>query len=164
MTDAYKKMKKLIFLMMCLLASMTAMADDDLQYDLESAGVSQSGMTLVKVSVYVKKPKKATSELFKKAAVHGIIFRGVAESGVTGFSKQNALAGPAAAQQHGDYFQAFFDDGGGFMSYATLVEGTTESVKVGKQYRITRVVNVNTDALKRTLKDAGVIRGMTDGF
>lgn len=156
-------MKKLMFLMMCLLASMTMMADDDLQYDLESAGVSQGG-TLVKVSVYVKKPKKATVELFKKAAVHGIIFRGVAESGVTGYAKQSALAGSAAAQQHGDFFKAFFDDGGGYMTYATIIDGTTESVKISKQYKITRVVNVNTDALKRALKDAGVIRGMTDGF
>lgn len=157
-------MKKLVFLMMCLLAPLAVMADDDLQYDLESAGVSQGGMTLVKVSVYVKKPKKATAELFKKAAVHGIIFRGVAESGVTGYAKQSALAGPEAAQQHGDFFKAFFDDGGGYLTYATIIDGTAESVKIGKQYKITRVLNVSTDALKHALKDAGVIRGMTAGF
>lgn len=157
-------MKRIIYLLLCLLLPLTAMADDELRYDLESAGVSASGMTLVKVSVYVSKAKKASDEMLKKAAVHGIIFRGVAESSVTGFSKQKALVGAGAAQQYGDYFEAFFADGGGYISYATLVESSTETVKVGKEYRVSAVLNVNTDGLKSTLKAAGIIKGMTDGF
>lgn len=158
-------MKKIFYLLLCLLIPLASVAkDDELRYDLESAGVSASGMTLVKVSVYVSKPKKASDELIKKAAVHGIIFRGVSESGVTGYSKQRALAPQSAAQQYGDFFEAFFSEGGGYISYATIVESTTQTVKVGKEYRVTNIVNVATDNLKRSLKDAGVIRGMTDGF
>lgn len=159
-------MKKLFLLMMCLLLPLGAMAkDDDLNYEIESAGVGASGMTLVKVSVYVKKVKNASSELLKKAAVHGIIFRGVSASNVTGYSKQRALVtSPAAEEQYADFFDSFFADGGRCMAYATMVNATTETVKVGKEYRVSAVVNVSTDALKKDLKDAGVIKGMVDGF
>lgn len=159
-------MKKLFILIMCFLLPITAMAKgDDLNYEIESAGVSSSGMTLVKVSVYVKKVKEATSDLLKKAAVHGIVFRGVSASSVTGYSKQKALVtSPAAAEQYADFFDSFFSDGGRYSVYATMVNSTTETVKVGKEYRVSAVVNVSTDALKKDLKDAGIIKGMVDGF
>lgn len=123
-------------------------------------------MTLVKVSVYVDKPKNATVELLKKAAVHGIIFRGVSEADVTGFTNQGALvSAPGAAQQHGDYFATFFQSGGQYLSYANMVESTTETVKVNKkEYRVSAIINVSTDQLRKTLQAAGIIRKMTDGF
>lgn len=159
-------MRKTVHLLLFLffIPALSYAGGDDLKYDIESAGVGASGMTLVKVSVYVKKVKNASDELLKKAAVHGIVFRGVAESGVTGFSKQNALVGAGAAQQYGDYFDAFFADGGAYISYASMVESTTETVKVGKEYRVSAVLNVNTDGLRQTLRDAGIARGITDGF
>lgn len=160
-------MRKLFALFVLATLPLLAMAgDDELKYDVESAGVGQSGTTLIKLSLYVKKPKEATTEQMKKAAVHAIIFRGVAASGVTGFSKQAPLASsPAAAQQYGDYFEAFFADGGAYMSYAQMVDSSTQTVKTSsKEYRVSAVMLVSTDALRRTLKEAGVIRGMTDGF
>lgn len=160
-------MRKLSVLLVLLLLPFALHAgNDDLKYDVESAGVSASGMTLIKLSLYVSKPKNATTELLKKAAVHAIIFRGVAASSVTGFSKQQPLASsPAAAQQYGDYFETFFADGGAYMSYAQIVDSSTQTVKMSKkEYRVSVVVNVSTDQLRRTLKEAGVIKGMTDGF
>ena len=155
----------LVSLLLLIPDSLAAKGDDELKYDIVSAGVSESGMTLVRVSVYVSKTKNATDELFKKAAVHGIIFRGVSGSGVTGYSKQSALVTSAgAAQQYGDYFDTFFTDNGEYISYANVVQSTTETVKVGKEYRVSAVVNVSSDALKSTLKAAGVIKGMTAGF
>lgn len=143
-----------------------AKKEDPLKYDITSAGVSASGMTLVKISLYVDKPAKATVELLKKAAVHGIIFRGLNESSVLGYSNQKPLASsPAAAQQYGDFFEAFFQENGQYLSYANMVESTTQAVKVGKkEYRVTAVVNISTDQLKQVLQQAGVIRKMTDGF
>lgn len=159
-----KMRKKFYLLLFLFIPALSFAGSDDLKYDIESAGVSASGMTLVKVSVYVKKVSRASDELIKKAAVHGIVFRGVGASSVTGFSKQNALVGAGAAQQYGDYFEAFFADGGAYISYVTIVEATTETVKVGKEYRVSAVLNVNTDGLRQTLRDAGIARGMTDGF
>lgn len=161
-------MKTFIVLLISFLLpfSVQAKKEEPLKYDIASAGVSASGMTLVKISLYVDKPAKATTELLKKAAVHGVIFRGLSESSVLGYSNQKPLAAsPAAAQQYGDFFKAFFQSGGQYLSYANMVESTTQAVKVGKkEYRVTAVVNVSTDQLRQVLQQAGVIRKMTDGF
>lgn len=159
-------MKKILFLLFYVLISQAAFAQDDaLEYDIEPAGTGQKGMSLVKVSIYVKKPKQATTALLKKAAVHGIIFRGLSESGTTGYTKQRPLvSSPAAAQQYGDFFETFFQDGGKYISYANMVGSTTQAVKVNKKYRVSATINVSTDEIRRALRDAGVIKGMTDGF
>lgn len=160
-------MKNFIVLLIGLLLPicMQAKKEEPLKYDIASAGVSASGMTLVKISLYVDKPSKATTELLKKAAVHGIIFRGVSEEGVTGYAKQRPLAStPAAAQQYGDFFETFFQDNGQYLAYANMVSSSVQTVKVDKQYRVTAVVNVSTDELRRVLQEAGVIHRMTDGF
>lgn len=158
----------LVVIVTCLFCPcfLQAKGDQPLKYDLNATGVSAPGMTLVKVSVYVDKPKNATVELLKKAAVHGIIFRGVSEADVTGFTNQGALvSAPGAAQQHGDYFATFFQSGGQYLSYANMVESTTETVKVNKkEYRVSAIINVSTDQLRKTLQAAGIIRKMTDGF
>lgn len=154
---------RLFFVSALLLLSGVAFGQD-LKYDINSAGVSEGGTTLVEISVYAKKVKKVSSELLKKAAVHGIIFRGVNSSGVTGFSGQKALAPITAAQEHGEFFETFFAENGSFLSFADLATPTTRTAKVGKEYRVTAKVIVKTDDLKKVLKDAKVIRGLTDGF
>lgn len=161
-------MKTFILLLVSFLLSFSVLAkkEEPLKYDIVSAGVSASGMTLVKISLYVDKPIKATVELLKKAAVHGVIFRGLNESSVTGYANQKPLASsPAAAQQYGDFFETFFQPDGQYLSYANMVESTTQAVKVSKkEYRVTAVVNVSTDQLRQLLQQAGVVRKMTDGF
>lgn len=70
-------MKKILFLLLYVFISQAAFAQDGaIEYDIEPSGTGQKGMSLVKISVYVKKTKQATPALLKKAAVHGIIFRG----------------------------------------------------------------------------------------
>ena len=159
-------MRKVIYLLLCLLLPLTSMAkgEDELKYDLAAAGVGAEGTTLVKVSVYVSKAKNATADLLRLAAVHGIIFRGLSETGSTGYAKQQALAEAGAEEQWADYFAAFFATGGDYTRYASMVGGITEMTKIEKQYRATAVVSVSTDALKKALREAGVIKGMTDGF
>lgn len=160
-------MRKVLIALLCLLLPcvVAAKKDDPLKYDITSMGVSESGMTLVKISLYVKAPSSATTDLLKKAAVHGIIFRGVSDSQVTGYVKQKPLASsPAAAQEHADFFDTFFQKNGSYLSYANMVDETTKTVKVDKEYKVTAVVNVSTGMLRQALQDAGVIRKMTDGF
>lgn len=159
-------MKKILLLLLYVFISQAAFAQDGaIEYDIEPNGTGQKGMSLVKISVYVKKTKQATPALLKKAAVHGIIFRGLSESGVTGYTKQRPLvSSPTAAQQYGDYFEAFFQDGGKYLSYANMVGSITDAVKINKKYRVSAVINVSTDEIRRALREAGVIKGMTDGF
>jgi len=161
-------MKTFILLLISFLLSFSVQAkkEEPLKYDITSAGVSASGMTLVKVSLYIDKPAKATVELLKKAAVHGIIFRGLSGASVMEYSIQNPLVSSAAtAQQYGDFFDTFFQSGGQYLSYATMVEATTQTVKVSKkEYRVTAVINVSTDRLRQVLQEGGVVRKITDGF
>ncbi len=160
--------KPLIMLMISVVCPffLQAKGNDPLKYDIASAGVGADGYALVKVSLYVDKPKKATVSLLKKAAVHGIIFRGVSETGVTGFNNLRPLVtSAAAAQQHGDFFNAFFQSDGQYLSYADMVESTTETVKVNKkEYRVTTVVKVNRNQLRTVLQQAGIVRRITEGF
>ena len=161
-------MRNIIILIFSILLplSLQAKKEEPLKYDIAPAGVSAKGMTLVKISVYVEKPKQASVDLIKKVAVHGIIFRGLNETKVTGFSNQKALvSSPAAAQQYADFFNSFFQENGQYLAYANMVESTTQTVKTGKkEYRVTAIVNVSTNQLRKILQDAGIVRKMTDGF
>lgn len=161
-------MRKLLILLLSLLLPFAAQAKKDapLRYDIQPAGVGAEGMSLVRLSLYVESPKDASEDKLKKAAVHGIIFRGMSESGVTGFGNQPALvSSPAAAQQHGDFFESFFQPDGGYMTFANIVGPQRETVKTGKkEYRVTATVNVSTDKLRRFLREAKVIGRLTDGF
>lgn len=158
-------MKWLVCFLSLLLPIATVAKDGDgLRYDISPAGVGTEGTTLVKVSVYEGKAKNITNDLICKAAVHGIIFKGVYETESTGYSKQKALAPVEAEQEFADFFSAFFASSGDYSQFATMVGGITQMTKVNKEYRATAVVSVHTDALKKALKKAGVIRGMTDGF
>jgi len=40
----------------------------------------------------------------------------------------------------------------------------TESVKVGKEYKIGVVVSVSKDQLRKDLEAAGIIKGLSSGF
>lgn len=165
-----EKLQKLLvsslFFLFALSLPTVAKDDTNIKYDVTTAGVSSEGMTLVNISVYVENPKQATVEYLKKAAVHAIIFRGVAESSVTGFSKQRPLvSSPSAAQQYGDFFDSFFQKNGQYIAYANMVGSNIKTVKVDKkEYRVTATMKISTDELKKLLKDAGIVRGMTDGF
>ena len=44
------------------------------------------------------------------------------------------------------------------------MSGTTETVKVGKEYKVGCVVSVRKDDLRRALEAAGIIRGLSTGF
>ena len=161
-------MKNILILLLSILLPFSALAkkEEPLKYDIAPAGVSARGMTLVKISVYVEKPNKASVDLLKYAAVHGIIFRGINETSVTGYSNQRALvSSPAAAQQYADFFNSFFQENGQYLAYANMVDSSTQTMKTGKkQYKVTAVVNVSTDELRKILQEAGIIRRMTDGF
>ena len=66
--------------------------------------------------------------------------------------------------QYAEYFKSFFADGGEFQKYASLMEGTTEIVKVGKEYKVGTVVSVRKDDLRKALEAAGIVRGLSSGF
>ena len=131
----------------------------DTRYDIEGVETGQQGTYLVKVYVYSKK-SSVTTEEFKFAAVHGVIFRGFSRKG---FGAQKPIAKPETQTQHADFFNAFFNNGG-YVAYAKVVNPVADRVKVGKEYKIAAIVSVSKDELRKTLEGAGVIRSLNSGF
>ena len=131
----------------------------DTRYDIEGVETGQQGTYLVKVYVYSKK-SSVTTEEFKFAAVHGVIFRGFAGKG---FGAQKPIAKPEAQTQHADFFNAFFNNGD-YAAYAQVVNPVADRVKIGKEYKIAATVSVSKDELRKTLEGAGVIRSLNSGF
>lgn len=132
------------------------------RYEIECAGNAIQGTYLVKVWSYSKKASVAENQC-RKNAVHGVIFKGY--GGGQGCVSQRPLANqPGAETQNKQYFDSFFSEGGEFQKYASIIEGTTETVKVGKEYKVGVVVSVRKDDLRKALEAAGIIRSLNSGF
>ena len=132
------------------------------RYELECAGNGVQGTYLVRVWTYSKKLSDAEQSAARNA-VHGVIFKGFA--GGDGCVGQRPMAsGPGAEMEHEEYFKLFFSDKGEYRKYVSLVEGTEEVTKVGKEYKVGVVVSVQKDELRRALEAAGVIKGLNYGF
>ena len=71
---------------------------------------------------------------------------------------------PGIETQYKEYFDSFFAEGGEYQKYASIIEGSTEVVKVGKEYKVGKIVSVRKDDLRRALEAAGIIRGLNSGF
>ena len=135
---------------------------DQFRYEIDCAGNAIQGTYLVKVWSYSKKAAVAENQC-RKNAVHGVIFKGY--GGGQGCVSQRPMANnPGVETQYKEYFDSFFKEGGEFQKYASVVAGTTESVKVGKEYKVGCIVSVRKDDLRKALEAAGVIRGLNSGF
>ena len=132
------------------------------RYEIECAGNAIQGTYLVKVWSYSKKQSVAENQC-RKNAVHGVIFKGY--GGGQGCVSQRPMANdPGVEAQYKEYFDSFFADGGEFQKYASIIGGTTESVKVGREYKVGVVVSVRKDDLRKALEAAGIIRSLNSGF
>ncbi len=132
------------------------------RYEIECAGNAIQGTYLVKVWTYSRKAAVAENQC-RKNAVHGVIFKGY--GGGQGCVSQRPMANtPGVETQYSEYFYRFFADGGEFQKYASIMPGTTETVKVGKEYKVGVVVSIRKDDLRRALEAAGIIKGLNSGF
>ncbi len=135
---------------------------DQYRYEIECGGNATQGSYLVKVSSYSRKADVAENQC-RKNAVHGVIFKGY--SGDRGCVAQRPLcSSPGAETENETYFRSFFADGGEYQKYASIVDGTTEITKVGREYKVSVLVNVRKDDLRKALEAAGVIRALNAGF
>lgn len=132
------------------------------RYEIECAGNAIEGTYLVKVWTYSKKASVAENQC-RKNAVHGVIFKGY--GGGQGCVSQRPMApDPGVETQYKEYFDSFFANGGEFQKYASILGGTTETVRVGREYKVGVVVSVRKDDLRKALEAAGIIRGLNSGF
>ncbi len=154
----------IIVLMFCVVQTVEAKKKDKpLNYEISCAGSGTQGYSLVKVKAVVDSKKDIGDAILKLCAVHGVLFRGY--SGGQGCVSQPPLAGSATVeQQYSDFFQPFFQVGGGCESYCSIVDGSLQTVKQGKQYVVSGIVNVSKSQLRKDLEKAGVIKKLNSGF
>lgn len=155
-------MKRLVYFVCALLLMvMSAFAKNDKmpQYDIVGAGSGSEGTVLVKVFVYAK---KVTDNDLKRAAVHGVIFRGC--SGNNSGASQPAMASPSVETDKASFFNAFFTEDGQCLNYASVVSGSYERIKTSKGYKVGAIIQVNKTTLRKDLEKAGTIRSLSSGF
>ena len=120
-------MKK-IFCVTCFLIAFVlgAMAKGDIvpQYDITGAGSGTEGTILVKVYIYAKSAK---DEDLKRAAVHGVVFRGC--SGNESGARQPAMAPANAEQENAAFCESFFAADGACQKFASVIAGSYDRVK-----------------------------------
>ena len=161
-------MKYLLSVLLLVVATFSVSAKnktnkDEWKYDIECAGSGEQGVYIVKVWTYAKNANVA-SDLMKKNAVHGVLFRGF--GGERGCTAQKPIAGSIATyHEKQEYFNTFFQTGGTFLKYANIMSPTPEVIKVGKkEFKVGVVVAVSKDMLRKDLEQAGVIRNLSSGF
>ena len=155
-------MKKIFnVLMMLLLISIGAIAKDIKvpQYDITGAGSGSEGTILVKVYVYAK---KVTDADLKRAAVHGVVFRGC--TGNSSGAYQPAMAAPTVETENAAFCEEFFATDGECQNYASIVAGSYDRVKTKKGYKSGAILQVNKTTLRKELEKAGIIRSLSSGF
>lgn len=152
-------MRKILFTLMMMLA-LPVLAYELPDYQIEGAGTGAQGTYLVRVSVLTGKSKIPDDEI-GRCAVHGVLFRGFANSETR--QHQKPLAGSALVEgQHNDFFEQFFEKD--YVNYYQLVSGSRQVVKAGKQYKVTGVVTVAKDQLRKDLHEAGIVKSMNYMF
>jgi len=144
-------------------------ADKDMiewRYEIENVGNSVQGTAQVKVWTYSKNKNTAIDQA-KKSAVHGIIFKGTPDNGrIKGI--RSIAQDPNIEIEKSEFFNEFFKDGGKYLKFVSLIENADipkeDQLKVGKENKIGVVVQVNVNALRKDLEDAGIIRSLGSGF
>ena len=131
-------------------------------YEISGAGTGTQGSYLVEIALNSKK-KNVDGLTLKRAAVHGVLFRGF--SSQEHRQHQRPLAGGAANEaQHVDFYKEFFSEEGSAPQYASIVPGSKSITKSGKYYVIKATVTVNKEELQKYLSQSGVISNLNKAF
>lgn len=152
-----------IVFLFCISVSVSAKEDSKGQYEIEIAEIGQPGKLVVRVWYYSKKANVCDS-IFKECAINGIIFRGINDSGRLKGRKPIVTDG---YENHKNYFDDFFKSGE-YQKYARMaMSGYVEQnslVKVGKMYKIGKIVVISFNELRSRLEADKIIKGLNSGF
>lgn len=165
-----KRILLFLFTLMLALPPVTA-KDNTPGYDYELSLVkenvaSTSGFKVFKVWSYGKKKEQLTNEIGMRNAIHGLLFKGLAASNIGTQGNVPALV-PDGYESHREYFDLFFESG----EYKQFIQLTSKGaqqagdvIKVGKQYKVGLLVQVNLNALRKRLEKDGIVESATNIF
>ena len=157
------------FLLIWALISMIATTSfakekaDDNRYEIEMAEVGEPGTLVVKVWCYNKKPQ-ISEDVAKMNAIKGVLFKGVSDSGRMKGRKALVEDG---YENHQDYFDDFFKESK-YAKYSRVALNNyfeqNSLIKVGKLYKIGKIVVISYNDLRKQLETDKIIKGLDYGF
>ena len=136
---------------------------DDNRYDIEMAEIGEPGTLVVKVWCYNKKPY-ISEDIAKKNAIKGVLFKGISDSGRMKGRKALVEDG---YESHQDYFDDFFNEGKYARFSRIALNNYVEEnslIKVGKLYKIGKIVVISYNDLRKQLETDKIIKGLDYGF
>lgn len=132
------------------------------KYDIQAYGTGKEGYYTAEVFIYQDKPDKGADDNLRKAAVHGVIFKGLAPANDS--PAQRPLAKPSAETDNPEFFGKFFGNGD-CNNYVSIISSSKRVEKVEKKlYRIRAVVSVSKDLLRKELEKNKIVRSFSDIF
>lgn len=142
-----------------------AMYDSQYNYELACLGVGNDGTKLLKVWGYGKKVDNAIYDA-KRTAVAAVIFRGVPAG--NGAAPTPSILPVDGYEQHIDFFDEFFKDGGMYLSFVNLTTdgtpGGSDNIKMSHGYKVAVAASINFSTLRKYLEERGVVKRMDAGF
>ena len=150
-------MKHLWLILLLALTSTLSYAQDNasLNYEIVCAGNATAGYYLVKITAITNKKKNVNMELVKKCAVHGVLYKGF--TGDRGCTSQKALLDNSIhIEEHSKVLNSFVYDR--YSDFAISLDNSLKVVKLGKNFRVSAIITVDKDKLRKELEKAGVIR------
>ena len=124
-----------------------------LEYEISCAGNAKTGFYIVEVSAYVSKKGEIGTDIVKKCALHGVLFKGFSGSDGCHSQKQllttfnethSALINNLVASEYGKYTET--------------IGIPLKVIKQNKRYKVTAIIQVAKDLLRKDLEESGVIR------
>jgi hypothetical protein len=133
-------------------------------YEVECMGTGMDGTQLIKVWGFGKKPDDAIYYA-KKNAVHAVMFKGIL-GGQPGCMTRPLINKPGVEEQHREYFNSFFADGGRYLQFVSQTgDGKVDRIKISnKEYKVGIVVAVMHSQLRQELEAAGILKELSRGF
>ncbi len=137
------------------------------QYQIEGAGMTSQNAQQVLIKILAKDKNKVSDADLEKAAVHGVLFRDYDDTTNSGYgsvaSHKAIMGSPTAEVEYVDFFKNFFDNND-YRNYVQIVGDSRRVVKVGKEWKVSAVVKVNSAALKKMLKQQGMVKDLGGGW
>ena len=152
-----------VLLLLVTSNSVSARTKHKQQYEIEIAEIGQPGLLVIRTWCYSKKPN-IPDTTFKECAIKGVLFVGLNDSGRMKGRKALVEDG---YEKHKEYFDSFFKDGD-FLKYTKMaMNGYVEQnsiVKVGKLYKVAKIVVISFQDLRLKLENDKIIKGLNSGF
>jgi hypothetical protein len=149
-------MKKLVMiLVLAFMMAINCLAKSDIrnyEYDIVGVKIAKEDYYMVEVSAMIDKKKDATIDVVKKCAIHGCLFKGFS---VENISQQPIVGSSHEQESNKEYFEKLINEK--YNYYATSSQPILIA-KVGKRYRVSSVVVVFKELLRRDLEESGIIR------